>query len=141
MSKFKKDPVNIPIKTALIRQNCFLRDVSDRVDVPLDSLEEYVSLDEQVTDNGVDLVETTHKYEITPEYVNSFADSADYKQNPSQAILSGHKLPNLGDIRQMQDVSNMDVESARTLFFQLKNKFGEALKKKNTSVSEVNKDE
>lgn len=119
-----------PLKTNLIKQNCFVREC---VNIPYEETqktEKYLSVDEITTDKGIELKYTEHDYPITPEYVNSFADSSDYRRDPMGAIANGSKRPNLGDITEMQEVASMDMESARSLYEQLKAKFGEVTKQK-----------
>lgn len=58
--------------------------------------------------NGLVQELTEEDYPITPEYVNSFADSANYKKNLAQAISS----PATGayrDIRDLQEFASLDT--------------------------------
>lgn len=135
-----KDKELKPLNTNLLKQNCFLREC---VDIPFRAAEKitkYESIDEVTTDKGVELRYTEHDYPITPEYVNSFAESADYRRDPISAIANGGSRKNLGDITDMQNVSAMDTEQARNLYEQLKQKFGKAeeLKQNNNENKEVN---
>lgn len=122
MSK-KSSSVNIPIRTNLIQQNCFLRDITTNSSSSVDSSDSFVSLDEVVGESGIELRETVQPYPITPQYVNSFVDSADYHKDPVNAIATGKGGVNLGDMTELQKVSSMDMESARALYEQLSKKF------------------
>lgn len=116
----------LELKTHLIQQNCYIRDVSVAPAVSVGSVDKFVSLDEVVTDKGIELRETEHDYPITPEYVNSFAESASYKTDVVGAVAKAQPGKNLGDIRAMQDVSSMDMEHARALYTQLAERFAKA---------------
>lgn len=112
------------VQSNLLQQNCFVRDVTRRNDfVQSSSPETFVSIDEVVTKDGVKLVEKEYPYPITPQYVNSFVDSSDYRKDPFSAINNGNNRVNLGDIRDLQDVASMDMEHARSLYSQLVAKF------------------
>lgn len=129
MSKVKK--VSVP--TNLIRQNCYLRFTSEASSLDLKSGysdSQYVSLDEKVTDKGLEIEYNSYPYPITPQYVNSFVDSADYRRDPLNAISNGVKRSNLGDVTSVQDISSMDTQEARVLYDQLSAKFS-----KNASAS------
>lgn len=52
--------------------------------------------------------EIEQDYHITPEYVASFAESADYHTDVNGAIAKSKPRENLGDIRDMQAVAKMD---------------------------------
>lgn len=126
--RLKSDKVNnYSIPSSLIQQNCFVRDVVRLVDAPISSSsEQYVSLDEVVTDTGVQLRETVVNYPITPQYVNSFVDSSDYRKDPFSSVVQSSKGSNLGDIRDIQNISSMDSSQARELFNQLKARFSQS---------------
>lgn len=121
----KNNPV--PLQTNLISQNCFIRDIAPVVDLKTDYPEEfYESMEEVVdTDNpSLSHVRKVYPYEITPEYVNSFAESSDFRKDPVSAIVNAPQgRQNLSDIRDYQKVSDMDDTSARNLFEELKQRF------------------
>lgn len=125
----------ISIKTNLLRQNCYLRDTT--VNSQLDSFppDSYVSLDEVVTDKGIELNESVQPYPITPQYVNSFVDSSDYRRDPLNAIANSSVRTNLGDITEIQDVLSMDSSQARILYNQLQERFSNAQKVDSDSSS------
>lgn len=118
--------VNQPIVTHLIKQNCFTRDVTVHSSVPVRSPVYFTSLDEVSTPNGVEIKITENEYPITPQYVNSFVDSADYRRDPLGAIANAPQRRNLGDVREIQNVSQMDTSELLNLYNQLKTRFGEA---------------
>lgn len=115
---------NYSIPSSLIQQNCFVRDVVRLTDSPVSSSSEnYLSLDEVVTDKGVELREVVVPYPVTPQYVNSFVDSSDYRKDPFSSVAQSSKGFNLGDIRDIQNVSSMDTEKAREVYNRLKELF------------------
>lgn len=54
-------------------------------------------------------------YDITPEYVKSFEQSADYRLDPNGAVANAPKRNNLGDITAIQNISNMDSSALAEL--------------------------
>lgn len=117
------------IQSNLLQQNCFIRDVTTKVDLQsVNSDSVYGSLDEQTTSDGIRFKVNQYPYPITPSYVNSFVSSTDYHFDPANAIANGVKRPNLGDITKFQDVLNMDSVSQRSLFEVLSAKFATASK-------------
>lgn len=115
------------VNSHLLQQNCFIRDcVSSCSSEPLEKCSSYLSIDEVSTPKGVELRETVNPYPITPQYVNSFADSSDYRRDPVSAINNASKRINLGDITQIQDVASMDSSQARSLYEQLSKRFAAA---------------
>ncbi|QXN75103.1 hypothetical protein [Microvirus mar26] len=125
-----KSPKNVGssrVQSNLLQQNCYVRDCRMKSDLAsTDSLSSYVSLDEVTTDKGLDIVEHTYDYPITPQYVNSFVDSVDYRRDPQGAILNATPRKNLGDIRSLQDIMKMDNSSLRDLYDQLSARFSAA---------------
>lgn len=119
----KSNTFNSRIQSNLLQQNCFVRDAINKSELVSGQPSEYVSLDEVVTSKGVELKESVEPYPITPEYVSSFADSADYRRDPIQAINNSVKGVNLGDITDIQKVSQLDTTEARALYDQLKARF------------------
>lgn len=119
-------PVSQPIVTHLIQQNCFTRDVTVHSSTPVRSPVKFTSLDEVSTPTGVEIKITENDYPITPQYINSFVDSSDYRRDPLGAIANAPQRRNLGDVRQVQDVSKMDTPELLALYNQLKTRFGAA---------------
>lgn len=112
------------IQSNLLEQNCFVRDVTRKVDLST-KLEGdvYVSLDEVPSSNGFNMEPHQYDYPITPDYVNSFADSVDYKNDPLNAINNGVIKQNLGDVASLQELSKLDTVQQKELYAQLKSKF------------------
>lgn len=117
------------VPSSLLKQNCYLRDVT------VDSCSEhtppsptYPSLDEVVQEDGIKLVYTEQPYPVTPESVNSYVESADYRRDPTGAIANAKPRQNLGDITELQKVDSMDMDSAMALYEKLSKRIQEATK-------------
>lgn len=116
------------VQSNLLQQNCFVRDVVRKVDLKSENSDScFISLDEVLSENGVSFVPRKYPYPITPHYVNSFVDSADYRRDPVSAINNGVKRQNLGDISQIQSVLSMDSSLQRSLYEQLSAKFSKSV--------------
>lgn len=112
------------LSSNLLKQNCYIRDCVEEKVVTTDySDKTYTSVDEVVTSNGVKLVENQVPYHITPQYVNSFVDSSDYRRDPVNAVINAPRRQNLGDITGIQDICGFDFVSAQKLYQALKTKF------------------
>lgn len=123
MSNLKNNYGSSRVQSNLLQQNCFVRDVTRKVDLgdtPKSSEGSYVSLDEVTTSTGVEIRRTVEPYPITPQYVSSFAESSDYRKDPFSAITNGIRRKNLGDIVDVQRVAGMDMSSAQELYARLK---------------------
>lgn len=59
-------------------------------------------------DNMIIEEEIERDYPVTPEYVASFAESADYHTDVNGAVAKSKSRINLGDVRDMQEVARMD---------------------------------
>lgn len=106
------------VKTGLILQNCYLRDVVPAFDVHSSSnvSKSYVDLTEQVVDDGVKVVESVVPYEITPAYVKSFAEGVDYRKDPESAVSNSRASGvNLGDLTALQELLSMSPEQLSAL--------------------------
>lgn len=133
----------IPIFTNLIRQNCFLRDVtrSSPREVAYNERYEgivYESIDEVVRcdGSGTDLKLSENSYPITPQYVQSFVDSADYHCDPLAAIANSSARLNLGDVTDYQKINSMDTSEQIKLYQQLQEKFGKLQAEKSSQSSQ-----
>lgn len=117
------------IQSNLLQQNCFVRDVlrADDLKSPdLDSEENFSSfetLDEVSVPDGIKLQRSIEVYPITPQYVNSFVDSSDYRNDPVSAVNSSLKRVNLGDISSLQKFLSLDESSQRRLYSELSKRF------------------
>ncbi|WGL31091.1 hypothetical protein [Dipodfec virus UOA04_Rod_715] len=125
------------VSSNLLKQNCYLRDVTPVVDVPSSDTDlKYISLDVIQTENGQEIRETVNSYDITPERVLSYLDSTDYKTDP----LSNLNLPargfNLGDISAIQELLN-DPERLRNSLELLSNLQKTSAESTSNSVTET----
>lgn len=115
---------NSRVRSNLLQQNCFVRDSRLGKDLCCSSSpDSFLSIDEIVTSKGVELKESVNSYPITPQYVDSFVESSDYRKDPFSAISSGVERQNLGDITDVQKVISMDSEQARALYAKLSEVF------------------
>lgn len=96
------------LKTNLLRQDCYVRECfgADDLRSHVASVSTYPVLEQVVEQGGVREIISERPYPVTPESVNSFADSCDYKMDPVGCQISGRK--NLGDIRATQELLSMD---------------------------------
>lgn len=131
---------NKPVPVNLLRQNCFIRDAVDYSVIPSRQADEYYSLDEVPCPNGTAYELHPYPYPITPESVNSYVDSVDYKRDPLGAMATSYRRQNLGDIRDVQKLGSMDMESARKLYEQLQMVFSKAQAEVPAESSEVKQD-
>lgn len=103
------------VKINGIKQNCFVRDTltDTRVIGKSHTMEKYPSLERKNLPNGyVEEIELKD-YPINSDSVTSYADGADYRTDPLQAIANAPKRTNLGDITELQDFLNgQDPQSA-----------------------------
>lgn len=115
---------SVPVKSNLLQQNCFVRDVSLKKDLHSTfSVDSYISLDEKISDNGYVQEYNSYPYPITPQYVQSFVDSVDYRRDPANAVANGVHRVNLGDVGSIQRLYGLDSSNQRALYEQLKSKF------------------
>lgn len=77
----------------------------------------YYELRRELVQDGIKEELVFVDYPITPEYVKSFGDSADYKKDIAGAIAESAQnvRANLGDVSALQAVLSNDSESARKL--------------------------
>lgn len=97
MSSVRRVQSNLLQQNVYVRDCCLVHDVAD----PL-TTSSYPELKRKEFDNGFSEVVEDIEYPITQDYVNSFADSCDYKLDPVSAISKGRSGSGLGDIRDMQ---------------------------------------
>lgn len=127
---------NNKVVSNLLQQNCYVRDVTRADDLrSSDVRSKFSSIDEVVTSKGVELKRVVLDYPITPQYVQSFVDSSDYRRDPLQAISNAPKRSNLGDI---SDIQKIDISSIKDLLSELNSKIDKAVI---ASKSTVNVDE
>ncbi|UPW41620.1 hypothetical protein [Peromfec virus RodF8_38] len=135
----KTAPKSSRVQSNLIQQNCYIRDCSPAVSVQSPrSGSTFTTLDEVSDEKGIHFEESQVPYPITPQYVNSFVDSSDYRKDPAQAISNGSNRHNLGDVSAIQHIMSMSDGDVRALYEQLKTRFSKLPAKTKTGDSEVN---
>ena len=91
----------------------------------------YHELVREVKPEGV--IETMREmpYPHTVESVKSYAEAADYRNDPAAAIYKASQNPrkNLGDITATQELLKMDSQAARSLYEELSKTFSKAKEK------------
>lgn len=115
-------PLCEKVRSNLIQQDCYVLDFVKPVDVDMKPIsEKYFSLEEKLTKNGVEFVQSEYDYPITPEYVNSFLASSDYRRDPLNAVAQSqlNKQVNLGDVSSVQNVLEMDTETLKSAYLDL----------------------
>lgn len=78
-------------------------------------VKQYIELQEETAQNGIVERYVAVDYPITPESVNSYADSADYRKNPDVIKNAVHRQ-NLGDVSEIQKVMSNDMTELRTMY-------------------------
>lgn len=113
------------VSSNLLKQNCYVRDCAVGIDLKDgNEIETYDSLDETLTDRGIEFEIRSYPYPITPAFVNSFVDSSDYRRDPVNAVANSVKRLNLGDISDCQRILNLDSAAQKQLYLELSKKFG-----------------
>lgn len=100
------------LMTNLLEQEIRVRDVLPARDEKNDyHVDSFVSLDVVPDNETRSMVErvTVNPYPITGEYVNSFADSTNYRLDVAQAV-SRPAGRNLGDVSAMQELLSLSKE-------------------------------
>lgn len=72
----------------------------------------FLSLEKTMLPNGQIFNLVEKDYPITPESVASYADAADYRNDPTQAIANAPQRINLGDISEAQKFIDGDPQRA-----------------------------
>lgn len=103
----------VRLQSNLLQQNIYIRDCARASDVETSVCEKYPELERRDTDCGFEERVVSRDYPITPESLNSFAETADYKNNLVEAMHAPSRGKGLGDIRDMQDLQNMDSVEIR----------------------------
>ena len=102
------------VHSNIISQDCYIRDVTPKVVKKSEyAARRFPSLVEVPDSVGVHYDLRDFDYPITPESVKSYVDSTDYKRDPAAAIAAGSRGVNLGDITELQRVTNSDVSAVR----------------------------
>lgn len=101
------------------KQNCFFRDIPINpllTSNPNSTQDKYFALERKNLPNGYveELVEKD--YPINPDSLYSYAESADYRNDPNQAIAQAPKRVNLGDVSGVQEFLANDPQRAMTTY-------------------------
>lgn len=100
------------VKSSLIQAEVYVR--YPKCTINKQERKRYVELKDVETSNGLFQKYVTVDYPITPESVNSYADSADYRTNPD-VINQAVARKNLGDITEVQHLLNSDATQLRRI--------------------------
>lgn len=107
--------VNKRVQTNLLEQNVYVRDMLPPFDEKKDYLiDSYIGLDTVVGDMCEKDVLSGNPYPITPDSVNSYADSTDYRTDPLAAMNSSAPGKNIGDVAMYQKILSMDPLERKT---------------------------
>lgn len=131
MKKFK------PVKFGMIQANVYQLDTCESCPVEVDSAMKYESLVRTQTDCGYEERVEEFDYPITPESVNSYLDSCDYKSDPLGNLARSSARQNLGDVSDIQNIASMDMDTARAMYRELLAKLSTAEKNKVSSSVEM----
>lgn len=100
------------------RQNCYVAGTRTAIQDTIKKVPEkkYVSLERKNLPNG--FIETLEEkdYPINSDSVTSYADGADYRTDPLQAIANAPKRVNLGDVTEVQNFIESDPQNAVRVF-------------------------
>ena len=118
-----------PIRSNLLLSNCFLQDTVLPKDIHRGNKDhKYFELVREVKPQGI--IETMREmpYPHTVESVKSYAEAADYRNDPASAIYQASRNPrkNLGDLRETQSILGLDSQAAQALYESLKQVFEKA---------------
>lgn len=109
-----------PVRINCVRQNCYV--LGRRTDLEgisashIAEEKKYVELKQEVLPNGyVEKLEEVD-YPINSASVTSYADGADYRNDPLQAVANAPKRVNLGDISEVQAFIEKDPQTAVRVF-------------------------
>lgn len=83
----------------------------------------YLELRQIQTDDGIVEKYVEVDYPITPDYVKSFANSTDYRNDIERAMNEPARGVNLGDMTGIQEVMSMDMSAVRDLQAKLTERF------------------
>ena len=128
-----------PVKSNLLLTDCFLRDTLPPKDIHRgNKTHEYYELVREVKPQGIIETMRPMPYPHTVESVKSYADAADYRNDPASAIYQASRTSkqNLGDIRETQGLLKLDSQAARALYEELSKVFAKA-----KEDSQIKKDE
>lgn len=98
-----------------LKQNCYVKDIltGTRDIKKFETQKTYDSLERKKLPNGYTEEIEVKDYPINSASVTSYADGADYRNDPLQAIANAPKRTNLGDVTELQAFLNgQDPQSA-----------------------------
>lgn len=100
------------------RQNCYVLGTRMAIQDTIEKKPEkkYVTLERQNLPNGFIEGLVENDYPINSESVTSYADGADYRTDPLQAIANAPKRVNLGDVTEVQNFIESDPQNAVRVF-------------------------
>ena len=109
-----------------VKQNCYVRDVSLMAVQPIKGIKQkkYPSLERELLSNGFTEEIKIRDYPITAESVKSYADAANYRNDPAQAVANAPNRVNLGDITQVQDFVKNNPQDAVRVFRDVLSRLG-----------------
>lgn len=114
----KKDSVQqrIQVPMRLIKQNVYARVFVPLEDEKKDYLQEsYVSQDEVTRPGGVFIEQTVRPYEITPEYVKSFSDGTNYRNDLDAFVNRLAPGKNIGDVSALQELLKKSPQEVQSM--------------------------
>lgn len=82
--------------TGLLSQNVYRLELVSSQTPVVTSPSHYVDLSEEPCSTGISLKESVQEYPITPEYVQSFLDSTDYKTQLTESMNAPPRGINIG---------------------------------------------
>lgn len=118
-----------PIRSNLLLTNCFLSDTLPPKDIHRGNKEHvYYELVREVKSEGIIESMREKPYPHTVESVKSYAEAADYRNDPLSAMVQASKNPrkNLGDIRETQNILGLDSQAVQALVKTLQEAFAKA---------------
>lgn len=104
------------VKVQGLLQNCFRRSSTPAPTIVKkdDTIKKYESLERKNLPNGFTEQVEIKDYPINSKSVTSYADGADYRNDPAQAVENAKKRVNLGDITNAQQfLEDNPYETAR----------------------------
>lgn len=107
-----------PVAINSIRQNCYVLGTRTASAGTISSEPEkkYQTIERVNLPNGYYDTVVEKDYPINSESVTSYADGADYRNDPLQAIANAPKRVNLGDLTQLQEFVQSDPQNAVRVF-------------------------
>lgn len=117
----KQEPIEQlrkPVVINGIRQNCYVLGTRTASAGTISSEPEkkYKTIERVNLPNGFYDTVVEKDYPINSESVTSYADGADYRNDPLQAIANAPKRVNLGDVTQLQEFVQNDPQKAVRVF-------------------------